>query len=81
MVAVIPPTTPLRPDSDGRIKINLSIKNQIPTKWVLDWNCDNDINGPDAITTYGLETLVKGMFNGLENDTILLSVDFIYKRQ
>lgn len=81
LVAVIPPTTPLRPDSDGRIKINLSIKNQIPTKWVLDWNCDNDINGPDAITTYGLETLVKGMFNGLENDTILLSVDFIYKRQ
>lgn len=79
--AIIPPTIPLRPESDGRIKIELSISNIVPNRWISEWNCDNDIAGPDSTSTFGLGTLVTGMFNGLEKDSDFLKVEFIYKRQ
>ena len=79
--AVIPTTIPLRPESDGRIKIELSIPNIVPNKWISEWNCDNDIAGPDSTSTFGLGTLVTGMFNGLEKNSDFLKVEFIYKRQ
>ena len=79
--AIIPPTIPLRPESDGRIKIELSIPNIVPNRWISEWNCDNDIAGPDSTSTFGLGTLVTGMFNGLEKDSDFLSVVFTYKRQ
>ncbi len=79
--AVIPTTIPLRPESDGRIKIELSIPNIVPNRWISEWNCDNDIAGPDSTSTFGLGTLVTGMFNGLEKDSDFLSVVFTYKRQ
>ena len=79
--AIIPPTIPLRPESDGRIKIELSIPNIVPNRWISEWNCDNDIAGPDSTRTFGLGTLVTGMFNGLEKDSDFLSVVFTYKRQ
>lgn len=79
--AIIPPTIPLRPESDGRIKIELSIPNIVPNRWISEWNCDNDIAGPDSTSTFGLGTLVTGMFNGLEKDSDFLKVEFIYKRQ
>ena len=79
--AIIPPTIPLRPESDGRIKIELSIPNIVPNRWISEWNCDNDIAGPDSTSTFGLGTLVTGMFNGLEKDSDFLNVVFTYKRQ
>lgn len=79
--AVIPTTIPLRPESDGRIKIELSIPNIVPNRWISEWNCDNDIAGPDSTSTFGLGALVTGMFNGLEKDSDFLSVVFTYKRQ
>ncbi|MBQ8361207.1 MAG: hypothetical protein IJX44_04575 [Bacteroidaceae bacterium] len=79
--AIIPPTIPLRPESDGRIKIELSIPNIIPNSWIGEWNCDDDTDGPDSTSTFGLGTLVTGMFNGLEKDSDFLSVVFTYKRQ
>lgn len=79
--AIIPPTISLRPESDGRIKIELSIPNIVPNRWISEWNCDNDIAGPDSTSTFGLGTLVTGMFNGLEKDSDFLSVVFTYKRQ
>lgn len=79
--AIIPPTIPLQPESDGRIKIELSIPNIVPNSWISEWNCDNDIAGPDSTSTFGLGTLVTGMFNGLEKDSDFLSVVFTYKKQ
>lgn len=79
--AIIPPTIPLRPESDGRIKIELSIPNIVPNRWISEWNCDNDIAGPDSTSTFGLGTLVTGMFNGLEKESDFLNVVFTYKRQ
>lgn len=78
--AIIPSTIPLRPESDGRIRIELSVPNVVPNRWISEWNCDNDTAGPDSTSTFGLGTLVTGMFNGLEKDSDLLSVVFIYKR-
>ncbi len=80
LIAIVPPTIALRPERDGRIKIRLSVPNLVPDKWIGEWNCNNDTDGPDSTTTFGLGTLVTGMFNGLENDSDYLSVEFIYKR-
>lgn len=81
LIAVILPKIPLRPEDDGRIKIELNIPNIIPDKWMSEWNCDNDTAGPDSSRTFGLGTLVTGMFNGLEKDSNFLSVTFTYKIQ
>lgn len=80
LIAVIPPTIPLLPEVDGRIKIELNIPNIIPDKWIGEWNCDDDTAGPDSSTTFGLGALVTGMFNGLEKDSNFLSVTFTYNR-
>lgn len=79
--AQILPTVPLRSESDGRIKISFVCKNEIPENWVNSWNTENDLNGPDEFTTYGLKYLIEGMFNGLENSENIFVVDFVYKRQ
>lgn len=81
LITRIPPTIALTPERDGRVHVRLSVPNKVPKKWINDWNCDNDIEGPDTETTFGLGTLVTGMFDGLETDSDFLSVDFIYKRQ
>ena len=81
LIAKIPPTIGLMPERDGSVKVRLSVPNKVPNQWIIDWNCDNDIAGPDTETTFGLGTLVRGMFEGLEMDSDFLSVDFIYKRQ
>lgn len=81
LIVKIPPTIGLMPEPDGSVKIRLVVPNKIPNQWIIDWNCDNDIAGPDTETTFGLGTLVTGMFEGLEMDPVFLSVDFIYKRQ
>ena len=81
LISDIPTTIGLTPEDDGRIKIELSIPNIVPNKWISEWNCDNDIAGPDSTSTFGLGTLVTGMFNGLEKNSDFLKVEFIYKRQ
>ncbi len=81
LIAKIPPTIGLMPESDGSVKIRLVVPSKVPNQWIIDWNCNNDIAGPDTETTFGLGTLVTGMFEGLEMDPVFLSVDFIYKRQ
>lgn len=64
----------------GKAKISFTAKNKIPNDWLTTWNTENDEKGPDKETTFGLASLVKGMFNGLDSeDNNLLSVDFIYK--
>lgn len=78
--ATIPPTQPLRPEKDGRIKITFVAKNEIPNSWTNTWNTDDDIAGPDESTTFGLRYLVKGMFEGLEGNQEMLKADFIYVR-
>lgn len=80
LVAKIPETQPLMTES-GKIRITLSVPNKIPNKWVDEWNCVYDIEGPDSETTFGLATLVTGMFNAFEGENSeLLNVNFIYRR-
>lgn len=81
LTVIIPPTQPLRPEKDGRIKITLLANNEIPSEWTSTWDTDDDINGPDASTTYGLKYLITGMFNALEANQEKLKADFIYNRQ
>lgn len=80
LIAVVPPTIPLRPEDDGKIKIELNIPNIVPDRWIGEWNSNDDTDGPDSMTTFGLGTLVTGMFYGLEKDSNFLSVTFTYKR-
>lgn len=81
LTASIAPTTSLRPESDGRIKISFISKNEIPFEWTSTWNTEDDIKGPDETTTYGLKYLIEGMFNALEDSENILETDFIYRRQ
>ena len=81
LIALIAPTTSLRPESDGRIKISLISKNVIPSEWISTWSTEDDKNGPDELTTYGLKYLIEGMYNALEDSENILETDFIYRRQ
>lgn len=81
LTAQIATSVPLRPESDGRIKISFILKNKIPANWTDAWSNENDLNGPDETTTYGLKYLVEGMYNGIENSENMFVVNFIYKRQ
>lgn len=81
LTALIPPTTSLRPESDGRIKISFISKNEIPSEWISTWSTENDQKGPDESTTYGLKYLIEGMFNALEDSENILETDYIYRRQ
>ena len=80
LIAVIPTTVPTTPEGDGRVKITFLVPNEIPAEWTGAWNAEDDTNGPDEKTTFGLATLVTGMFNALEGaDVPFLQADFIYK--
>lgn len=69
----------LLPEPDGSIKITMTVPNCVPENWLLQWNCDADDENPASPTTFGLKTLINGMFNALEPDPGLLKADFIYK--
>lgn len=71
----------LRPESDGRIKISFISKNEIPSEWISTWSTEDDTEGPDESTTYGLKYLIEGMYNALEDSENILETDFIYRRQ
>lgn len=77
--ATIDINQPVAPDSDGRIRIRLTAPYNMPTSWVNKWNSEDDLNGPDETTTYGLGTLVRGIFDGLEPETNLIETEFVYK--
>ena len=80
--AVIPKGTILTPESDGRIRITLTVPDDVKGKWLTEWNSEDDTAGPDQTSTYGLKYLVDGMFDGLEGDgdeLSLLNMDFVYK--
>lgn len=80
LVAVIPTTVPTTPEGDGKVKITFLVPNEVPAEWIGAWNAEDDTNGPDEKTTFGLATLVTGMFNALEGaDVPFLQADFIYK--
>lgn len=80
LLATIPTSIAIFSQGDGRVKLSFIAKNKIPTDWLTKWNTLNDEEGPDQISTFGLATLVKGMFNGLDSEeNYLLYVDFIYK--
>lgn len=81
LTALIAPTTSLRPEKDGRIKISFISKNEIPSEWISTWNTEDDLKGPDESTTYGLKYLIEGMYNALETSENILETDFIYRRQ
>lgn len=81
LTAIIPPTQALRPETDGRIKVTFFANNEIPSDWIVTWDTDDDSNGPDETTTYGLKYLITGMFNGLEGTQKMLNANFIYNRQ
>lgn len=81
LTALIAPTTSLRPQSDGRIKISFISKNVIPSEWISSWSTEDDMKGPDESTTYGLKYLIEGMYNALEDSEYILETDFIYRRQ
>ena len=80
LIATIPTSIPLKHEKD-KIRVRLSVPNKIPNIWIDEWNCDDDINGPDSYTTYGLAALITGIFNGLERNNDLLTLDYIYKIQ
>lgn len=69
----------LLPESDGRIRITMSVPNGVPDNWLLQWNCDAANENPASPTTFGLKTLITGMADALEPDAVLLKADFIYK--
>ncbi len=80
LVAVIPVTVPTTPEGDGRVKITFLVPNEVPAEWTGAWNAEDDTDGPDEKTTFGLATLVTGMFNALEGgDVPFLKADFIYR--
>lgn len=79
--ALITPTTSLRPESDGRIKISFISKNEIPSEWISTWSTEEDLKGPDESSTYGLKYLIEGMYNALDVSENILETDFIYRRQ
>ncbi len=68
----------LKRENDGRIRVTLLANNEIPSSWTLEWNTDDDSDGPDSITTYGLKYLVSGMFDGLEGEQLLLKAEYVY---
>ncbi|MCD8290993.1 MAG: hypothetical protein LUC91_05775 [Prevotella sp.] len=64
------------------VKIRLSVPNELPQDWLTTWNCDDDSQGPDEVSTFSLGTLVQGMFNALEQEhEELLGIDFTFKMQ
>lgn len=78
--ATIPTNIGITSEGGGKVKLTFVAKNNIPTAWLTTWNADDDKKGPDESRTFGLASLVKGMFNGLDSEeNNLLSVDFIYK--
>ena len=80
LIAVIPTNVPTTPAGDGKVKVTFLVPNEVPAEWTGTWNAEDDTNGPDEKTTFGLATLVTGMFNALEGaDVPFLQADFIYK--
>ena len=64
----------------GNVEVSIGVPNEIPTKWTKTWNCDDDLKGPDETTTFGLSSLVKGMYKALESDTNMLSITFKFNK-
>ncbi len=80
--AIIKPKIDLKSDNEGCITVSFVMKNKLRGEWLSTWSNDDDMDGPDEISTYGLSTLVHGMFEGLEDEgKEYLKCDFEYKLQ
>ncbi|MDE5877006.1 MAG: hypothetical protein K2H47_05870 [Muribaculaceae bacterium] len=69
---------PFVPNVNGEYVVTIYSLNTIPDSWVSTWSNDNDEEGPDEITTFGLSYLVEGIKNGLEPQDTLFRADMVF---
>lgn len=64
------------PTNTNIVELTVTAPNKIPEKWLTTYSCDDDTS---RTTTYGLSTLIRGIYSGLQQDRELFHAVFIYK--
>lgn len=75
---VLPANCGMHSDMSGKVNIDVSMPIEISREWINDWSNYDDTSGPDSTTTFGLASLVKGIVEGLQPDSIYFKTTFKY---
>lgn len=65
-------------NTSGLVKVSISMPYEIPDTWLNEWNTDDDTSGPDSIKTFGLSSLIKGIADGIQPDSVYFHTTFKY---
>lgn len=71
----------VRDAGSTKVTVEMVVYDKVPEKWFNEWNCTDDTEGPDSISTFGLKTLINAIHNGLCPSDELLKVKFSYLLQ
>ena len=71
----------VRDAGSTKVTVEMVVYDKVPEEWYNEWNCTDDTEGPDSISTFGLKTLINAIHNGLCPSDELLKVKFSYLLQ
>ena len=74
----LPSNCGIHPDPSGVVRIGVSMPNKIVGEWLTTWSTNNDTLGPDSVSTFGLSSLVMGIVDGLQPDSVYFQTTFKY---
>ena len=74
----IPAACGIHSDHSGFVNIGVSMPNKIQGEWFSTWSTDDDTLGPDSVSTFGLSSLVRGIVDGLQPDSVYFQTTFRY---
>lgn len=72
----LPAACGIHSDPTGFVNIGVSMTNNIGGEWLSSWNTDDDTLGPDDASTFGLSSLIRGIVDGLQPDSVYFQTTF-----
>lgn len=74
----LPSACGIHSDPSGFVSIGVSMPNKIVGEWLTTWTTNDDTLGPDSVSTFGLSSLVNGIVDGLQPDSVYFQTTFKY---
>ena len=74
----LPSACGIHSDPLGFVSIGVSMPNKIFGEWFTTWTTNDDTLGPDSVSTFGLSSLVNGIVDGLQPDSVYFQTTFKY---
>ena len=74
----LPSDCGIHSDPSGFVSIGVSMPNKIVGEWLTTWSTNDDTLGPDSVSTFGLSSLVMGIVDGLQPDSVYFQTTFRY---